>query len=383
MRNFTFHNPTKYIFGKGTVQQIGKEITNFGIRKVLLLAGGGSIKRNGVYSQVVQSLKQHNIQWLELWGVRPNPILSHTNEGIRIVRENSLEGILAVGGGSTIDEAKCIAAGFYLEELWDAFERKVKIEKALPIFTVLTLSATCSEMDPYAVLTNEKEQKKWNIEAFCLYPKVSIVDPTFQASLPWNQTVYGAIDTLSHIMEFYFQGKNEESTISLNESLMKTVLSTVDKLKTNPTDYDLRASLAWISTLALNGTSGAGLYGGDWACHTIEHGISAVHPEVAHGAGLAVVFPAWIKYTYTLNKPQFLRWAKNIFSQDDVESGITALKVKYKSWGAPISLRDLGIDKSEIPHITDTIWKATSYRQIGNLKSLDYNDISKILNIAY
>lgn len=383
MRNFTFHNPTKYIFGKGTVQRIGEEIANFGVRKVLLLAGSGSIKRSGVYAQVVESLQQHKIQWLELWGAQPNPILSHANEGIRIIRANSIEGILAVGGGSVVDEAKCIAAGFYLDDLWDAFERKTKIEKALPIFTVLTLSATCSEMDPYAVLTNEKEQKKWNIEAFCLYPKASIVDPTFQATLPWNQTVYGAIDILSHIMEFYFQGKNEEPTISLNETLMKTLFSTVDGLKVNPTDYNLRATLAWTSTLALNGTSGAGLYGGDWACHTIEHGISAVHPEVAHGAGLAVVFPAWIKYVYTLNEPQFLRWAKNIFNQDSVESGIVSLKEKYNSWGAPISLRNLGIDKEEIPHIADTIWKATSYRQIGNLKSLDYNDIYEILNIAY
>lgn len=383
MRNFTFHNPTKYIFGKGTVQQIGKEIVNFGIQKILLLAGSGSIKRNGVYVQVVESLQQNKIQWLELWGVQPNPILSHANEGIRLVRANSIEGILAVGGGSVIDEAKCIAAGFYLDDLWNAFERKVKIDKALPIFTVLTLSATCSEMDPYAVLTNEKEQKKWNIDSFCLYPKVSIVDPTFQTTLPWNQTVYGAIDILSHIMEFYFQGKNEEPTISLNETLIKTIFSTVDRLKMNPTDYNLRATLAWTSTLALNGISGAGLYGGDWASHTIEHGISAVHPEVAHGAGLAVVFPAWIKYTHALNEPQFLRWAQNIFAQDNIESGISSLKKKYKSWGAPISLRDLGIAKEEIPLIANTIWKSTSYRQIGNLKSLDYNDICEILHIAY
>lgn len=382
MRNFTFHNPTKYIFGKGTLPRIGNEIANFGITKILLLAGGGSIKTNGVYSQVVESLQQHNIEWVELWGVQPNPTLAHANMGIDIVRKNSLEGILAVGGGSVIDEAKSIAAGYYLGNPWDAFERNVTIEKALPIFTVLTLSATCSEMDPYAVLTNEDENKKWNIEGFCLYPKVSIVDPTFQTTLPWNQTVYGAIDALSHIMEFYFQGKNEEGTISLDESLMRTIFATIDGLKANPTDYDLRSTLAWTATLALNGVAGAGLYGGDWASHVIEHGISAVHPEVAHGAGLAVIFPAWIKYVHILNEPQFLRWAKNIFGKDDVESGINSLKEKYKSWGAPISLQDLGIDSNEIPFITDTIWKATSYRQIGNLKPLNYNDIHEILCIA-
>ncbi len=383
MQNFVFYNSTKVIFGKGTIPKIGFEINKFGLKKVLLLAGGGSIKRNGVYEQVSKSLKENGIEWIEHWGGRPNPVLSHANEGIKIVRENKLEGILAVGGGSVIDEAKSIAAGVFLDNLWDAFERKVKIEKALPIFTVLTISATCSEMDPYAVLTNEAENKKWNIEGASLFPKVSIIDPTIQYSLPWEQTVYGAIDALSHIMEFYFQGKDEEPTLSLDETLMLNIFKNVDKLKENSEDYSSRSALAWSAVLALNGFSGAGLYGGDWACHTIEHGISAFRPEVAHGAGLAVVFPAWIKYIHPLNEPQFLRWAKNIFGKNNVESAVQSLKEKYCSWGAPISLRELNISKNDIPRIVEIILQANSIRTIGNIKNLDFNDIYEILNIAY
>lgn len=383
MNNFIFHNPTKLIFGTNTIPLIGHEIKKSGISKVLLLAGGGSIKRNGVYQVVVDSLKSNGIQWVEHWGVRPNPILSHAEAGIRIVREHNLGGVLAVGGGSVIDEGKSIAAGFYLNNLWDAFERKVKIKQALPIFTVLTISATCSEMDPYAVLTNEKENKKWSIEGTPLYPKVSIVDPSVQFSLPWEQTVFGAIDALSHIMEFYFQGQTEEPTLSFDEILIKTIFSAVDMLKDNPQNYNARATLAWSSILALNGISGAGLYGGDWACHTIEHGISALHPEVAHGAGLAVVFPAWIKYVHLLNHNQFLRWAKNVFNKNNVESAILALKDKYTSWGVPTSLRQLGIKKAEIPMIVENVLQAGKIREIGNIKKLDLADITEILNIAF
>jgi hypothetical protein len=259
----------------------------------------------------------------------------------------------------------------------------VKIEKALPVFTVLTISATCSEMDPFAVLTNETENKKWNIEGAALYPKVSIIDPSVQVTLPWEQTVYGAIDALSHIMEFYFQGKGEEPTLSLDETLIHNIFKSVDKLKDNRSDYSVRATLAWSAVLALNGFSGAGLYGGDWACHTIEHGISALHPQVAHGAGLAVVFPAWIKYIHPLNEPQFLRWAKNIFGKNNVESAVQALKEKYRSWGAPVSLRDLNISKDEIPEIIEIILQANTIRNIGNIKNLDFNDLYEILNIAY
>lgn len=238
-------------------------------------------------------------------------------------------------------------------------------------------------MDPYTILTNEKENKKWNIESTSLYPKVSIVDPSVQFSLPWQQTVFGAIDAFSHIMEFYFQGRREGPTLSIDEILMETIFNTVDVWKEEPHNYNARATLAWSSILVLNGISGSDSMGGDWACHTIEHGINALHPEVAHGAGLAVVFPAWIKYVHLINHDQFLRWAKNVFNKNNVESAILAFKDKYSSWGAPISLRQLGIKKEEIPLIVENVLQAGRIREIGNIKKLDFADLTEILNIAY
>ncbi|MCX7880048.1 MAG: iron-containing alcohol dehydrogenase [Ignavibacteria bacterium] len=383
MQNFVFYNPTKLIFGKGTILRIGNEIKSLGISRILLLAGRKSIKQNDVYNQVVQSLEENKIFWVEHWGVRPNPVLSHTTKGVELIRENNLEGILAVGGGSVIDEAKCIAIGTFAPNLWDVFEKKTKITSALPIFSVLTLSGTCSEMDPYAVLTNEEENKKWSIGSPLLYPKVSIVDPSVQISLPWEQTVFGAIDALSHIMEFYFQSKGEEPTTSIDEALIHSIMNSVDRLLVAPEDYSARSTLAWSATLALNGISGAGLYGGDWACHSIEHSISAIHPEIAHGAGLAVVFPAWIKYVHSINESQFLRWAKKIFNANNVQDGIDALKRKYKSWGAPISLRELNIAREEIPIIAENVWKFTQISSIGSLKELSFDDVKRILELAF
>jgi alcohol dehydrogenase YqhD (iron-dependent ADH family) len=379
MENFTFYNPTKLIFGKNTIPKIGNEIKKYGIKKLLLLAGGGSIKANGTYDSAVQSLKNAGIEWFEHWGVRANPLLNHANKGIEIVKGNAIEAILAIGGGSVIDEAKSIAAGFYLAHLWDAFENKTPIDKALPVFTILTLSGTCSEMDPFAVLTNDENLNKWNISGNALYPKVSIVDPLVQMSLPWHQTVNGAIDAMSHVMEFYFMGKDEEITLSVNEALMRTIIHCVDLLQENPNNYSAWANLAWTATLGLNGISGVALHGGDWASHQIEHGISAVHPEIAHGAGLAVVFPAWIKYMNKHNPEIFKRWAKNVWNSASVGEAIEAMKNKYTKWDAPISLTALGIKEDEI---VDIAANASRRGEAGALSKLNQNDIENILRIA-
>ncbi len=380
MDNFVFYNPTKLIFGKNTIREIGKEIASNGIKKILLLAGSGSIKTNGVYDSAVASLKSAGIEWIEVWGVRANPTLSHALSAIQTVRDNNLEAVLALGGGSVIDESKSIAAGFYLDNLWSAFEKKVPVLKALPVFTVLTLSGTCSEMDSFAVLSNEEEKKKWNIGANCLYPKVSIIDPSVQMSLPWHQTVNGGIDAMSHIMEFYFMGNGDEVTLSLDEALMKTIIDSINALQKDPDDYNARANLAWTATLGLNGISGVALKGGDWGSHRIEHGISALHPEVAHGAGLAVVFPAWIKYVSNENPVLFSRWAKNIWNADSVDEALNNMKKQFFNWNAPISLRNLGIREDEIFDITENAIRIGS---IGVLKNFNFDDIVNILKIAF
>lgn len=379
MHNFIYHNPTKLIFGENTIEAIGLEIKKAGIEKVLFLYGSGSIKKNKVYELVINSLKSNGIEYFEHPGVVPNPVLSHANEGVALCKKYNLQAVLAVGGGSVIDEAKSIAAGYYLDNLWDAFESKAEIKKALSIFTVLTISGTGSEMNPYAVLTNEFEKKKWNIGAPVLYPKVTIIDPNVQMTLPWHQTVNGGIDAISHIMEFYFASTDQEVSISISEALIKSIIKSLDILQSNPNDYSALANLAWAATLALNGVVGASTLG-EWAAHRIEHGISALYPEIAHGAGLAVVFPAWISYTRSANPKQYERFAKNVWYCDTLDEALEAMKAKYKSWGAPVSLRDLNILKEKIPEIA---YNASRLGVVGNMMPITEKEMLDILNLAY
>lgn len=379
MNNFNFYNPTKIVFGKDTIPTIGREIKSYDLKKILILAGGGSIKENGVYKEVITALKNEQIEWLELWGVQPNPVMSHTLNAIEIAKINHAEAVLAIGGGSVIDEAKAIAAGVYLKNFWDAFEWKVPIKKALPIFSILTLSGTGSEMNPFAVITNEGEFKKWNIGSTEIFPKVSIIDPSVQMSLPWHQTVNGAIDALTHVMENYFMATDEEAVMSVNEAIMRSIINSVDKLQFNQKDYNSRANLAWCATLALNGISGIAMRGGDWASHRIEHSISALFPKVAHGAGLAVIYPAWIKFVNN-NKPKlFNRWAKNVWNANSVNEGIENMKAKFAAWKAPTSLKEFGISEKDMNQI---VQNTILFGSIGAIQQLDIDDIATILNYA-
>lgn len=380
MENFTFYNPVKIVFGKDTIQDIGKEIKRDKYKKVLILAGGGSIKKNGVYEAAIASLDDYEIEYRELWGVRPNPSLSHAREAIELIKSESIEAILAIGGGSVIDEAKAVAAGVYLKDLWNAFEGREIIKKALPIYTILTISGTCSEMDPFAVLTNDEDKKKWPIGAPVLFPKASIIDPQVQASLPWRQTVNGGIDALSHIMEFHFLGVNEEVVISGNEALQNALIKSLNSLQNNRNDYDARANLAWAATLALNGISGVAMKGGDWAVHNIEHSLSAFNPKIAHGAGLAVLFPAWIEYMQNENPAQFKRWAKNVWGAESIQQALINMKSQYKKWGAPVTLAELGFSENDHRALADNALKKGS---LGVLKKLKSEDIINILQLAH
>ena len=295
MENFSFHIPTRLEFGRGVFGKVGAELRGAGIKKVLLLAGGGSIRANGVYDEVTKSLREAGVKCVEVWGVKPNPVISKVDEAVGVAKRDKAQAILSVGGGSVLDSAKAAAAGVYLPKAWDAFEGR-EIVKALPIYAVLTLSATGSEMNQFAVVTNADEKKKWAIAAPALFPRVSFLDPAAQASLPWRQTACGAVDALSHIMEYYSVGRRQDTAISVNTALSCAVIRAADTLKETPGDYAARANLAWAATLALNGISGAMLDGGEWSTHTMEHAVSALHPTVAHAEGLGVLFPAW----YTL-----------------------------------------------------------------------------------
>jgi alcohol dehydrogenase YqhD (iron-dependent ADH family) len=379
MDNFTFHNPTRIIFGKDTVGQIGGVIKETGSRSVLLVAGGGSIKANGVYDTVVRSLTAAGLTWVEAWGVRPNPVLAKAREIIALARKEQVDAVLAVGGGSVIDTAKSVAAGVFLPDLWAAFERQVEVTRALPLFVVLTMSGTGSEMDHLAVLTHEEEVKKWVLRSPALFPATSIIDPTVQYSLPWRQTVNGAIDALTHVMEFYFLGTWEETTLALDEALMRTIIAMTHRLQADQLSYEARANLAWAASLALNGLTGVGLREGDFATHRLETAMSAVFPAIAHGAGLGVLFPAWILYMQHHNPATFARWAKNIWEVDTVEAAVARMRSTFQGWGAPITLGELGVREADIPAI---VAAARKVGVLGKLKELSDSDLEAILRLA-
>jgi len=384
MENFVFYNPTKLVFGKNTVEQIGEYLKKDKVKKVLLLAGGGSIKKNGVYEKVVRSLIENSIEKVEVWGVRANPVVSKVREAIDVARKEKVDAILAVGGGSVIDSGKAVAAGVMYEgDVWDFYQGKATPKDALPLYTILTLSATGTEMNGGTVVTNEELLEKFSFWSVHTFPKVSIVDPEVQYSLPPHQTVNGAVDAISHVMEYYFDGAKRTDLIDrVDESIILTLMETTEALLNDPKDYDARANFALSTTLALNGISGLGHRGGDWSSHAIEHALSALNPEVAHGAGLAVVFPAWMKYVYKANPTKFRRFGRTIFrlKNSTPTQAIDALKRWYKKIGAPTTLKELGFKREDIETLTEIAAKTVP---MGKLVKLEKEDIRKILEIAY
>ncbi|MEG1254308.1 iron-containing alcohol dehydrogenase [Clostridium sp.] len=386
MLNFTLHNPTKLVFGENTVSTVGSHVKKNKVKKVLFLYGKGSIMKNGVYDTVITSLKENNIEFIELSGVKPNPVLSKVQEGIEIVRANDIDGILAVGGGSVIDSAKAISAGACCEgNVWEFFEGKGMVAKALPIFTVLTLSATGSEMNSGGVITNEEEGKKWSFGSPLLYPTVSILDPTVQSTLPANQTANGAIDAISHVFEAYFGGtKSTDMSDELSEGIIRTVITHTRELLKDSSNYASRSEVAFAATLALNGLNGVGRKG-DWSSHLIEHSLS-VFNDIAHGSGLAIIMPAWMKYVYKEDVAKFAKLASRVFNVNEgteeqrALKGIETLRDFYKEIGAPVTLKEVGVKKEDLDFIADN---AAILAPLGTFKSLHREDIYKILEIAF
>jgi hypothetical protein len=383
MQNFVFYNPTKLVFGKNTVEKIGEYLKKDNVKKVLLLAGGGSIKKNGVYEKVVRSLVENGVEKIEVWGVRPNPVLSKVKEAISVAKNENVDAILAVGGGSVIDSAKAVAAGVRYEgDVWDFYSGKAKVKEAMPLYAILTLSATGTEMNGNSVVTNEETLEKFSFSSIHVYPKVSVVDPEVQYALPQNQLVNGAVDAISHVMEYYFDGEEVSLTDRIDEGIIKTIMQTTEVLLDDPKNYDARANFALSTTLALNGVSGLGHKGGDWSSHAIEHALSALNPDVAHGAGLAVVFPAWMKYVCNQAPERFVQFGENIFGLKNCkpEEAINALSDWYKKIGAPTTLKELGFKEEDIEKLTEI---ASKMAPMGRLKKLERDDIKKILEIAY
>ncbi|MED4919777.1 MULTISPECIES: iron-containing alcohol dehydrogenase [Heyndrickxia] len=384
MNPFTFYNPTELIFGKGQLEKLDEKIDQLG-KRILLVYGGGSIKRSGLYDKLQAIFEKKGCHVRELAGVEPNPRLSTVKKGISLIRENELDWILAVGGGSVIDCSKAIAGGaLYDGDVWDFYERKTKVEKALPLGTVLTLAATGSEMNKGSVITNWETQQKHG--ASMTFPTFSILDPENTFTVPRNQTVYGISDTLSHVFEQYFSHTKEiPLQTGFAETIMKTVIENARKVLQNLEDYDARANLMLSSTFALNGLLATGVET-DWATHSIEHAVSAVY-DIPHGGGLAIIFPNWMKYVYKENIPRFKRFAVEVWGVDpagktDEEialAGIDAVRAFFNEIGAPSRLADYNIGDDKLDVMAE---KALPFGPIGNFKKLGKEDVREILKMS-
>jgi alcohol dehydrogenase YqhD (iron-dependent ADH family) len=380
MEAFSFHNPTKILFGEGQISGLGAAMKQDGISKCLMIGGTGSLKYNGAYEQIVRALNDAGVELFESWGVQANPTLDKVKEIIAQVKESGVEAILAAGGGSVIDTAKAVAAGVFLNDPWNAFTGTEKIRKAMPIYTVLTISATGSEMNGNFVVTNMQPKQKWGMFSPLVYPKLSVIDPSLQNTLPFKQTANGAMDAIAHILEYYFADDKALSTLAINEALLRTIVEMTDRLKRDSKDLVARGNLAWSATLALNGLSAVGLKSGDWACHSIEHAFSALHPEIAHGEGLGVIFPAWIEYLSEKYPTRFLPWAKNVWKEDSIALAVRRFRDKLQRWGLAASLRDLGIKQNELPILLDMIMVQP---EIGGVFKLKKEEVRSLLMLAF
>ena len=360
MQNFVFENPTKIIFGKGQIPKIGKETSRFG-RKALLVYGMGSILKNGIYAQVTESLKKAGVAFVDFSGVKSNPVLSHVQKGIELARKENIDVVLAIGGGSVIDAAKAIAAGVKTDhDVWDFFTFSKPILGALPVLTVVTVSASASEMNSGAVVTKEDGCQKYCIVSPLIQPKVSILDPTVLFSLSPEYSAYSAVDVITHMLEGYFNNTSSASPLQdrLVESLMKTVMESTDIIMKEPDNYNARANMMWSAILGFNGLTTSGMGQVQMPAHMIEHSLSAIY-DIAHGAGLSIILPAWMSWALDTKAERIAKFSREIFqvkgraSRQVAEKGIACLKLWFESIGSPVSLKAADIPESDIDKIAE------------------------------
>lgn len=381
MLNFSYYNYTKLIFGKGEEENIAREING---KKVLLHYGGGSVKKTGLYDKITAALNESGVGFVELGGVMPNPRLSLVYEGIELCKKEGVDFILAVGGGSVIDSAKSIAAGVhYKGDVWDFFEGKPVENEILPIGVVLTIPAAGSESSGSCVVTKEEGLLKRYFGHENLRPKFAILNPELTFTLPFYQTACGISDIIAHIMERYFTNLSHvDLTDRLCEGAIVSIMENAIKVKADPQNYDARAEIMLAGTIAHNDSLGLGR-DGDWASHDIEHELSAMY-DIAHGAGLSIVFPAWMKYNYKININRFVQFAQRVMGvrisptnpEEIVLEAINQLEKFYKQMGLPTRLSEVGIDST---HFKEMAKKAAP---VGVFRNLNEEDIINIYKLA-
>lgn len=361
MNNFTFYSPTYFVFGKDQENEAGTYVKRFGGKKVLIHYGGGSVVRSGLLERVKKSLEKEGLSFVELGGVKPNPRSGLVYEGIEICIKEKIDFILAVGGGSTIDSAKAIAAGaVYDGDFWDFYCGK-PVTEALPIGTVLTIAAAGSEGSPDSVITKEEGMLKRGASGEALRPVFSILNPALTQTLPAHQTAAGATDIMAHLFERYFTNTQDvEVTDRVIEGLLLTMINETPKVIANPNDYQARANIMWAGMMAHNNCCGVGREQ-DWASHAIEHELSALY-DCAHGAGLAVTFPAWMEYTMNHDVMRFAQVAVRVWGcsmdfqhpENTAKAGIEAFRNFMRRIGMPQTLAEVGGKEEDIPYLAHT-----------------------------
>lgn len=392
MRDFSFSTPTKVHFGQGANRQIGTELKKENIKKLLVVMGGGSKNKalELLYTEVLEEIKNQGIEIVKFTGVAPNPTLATARRGVLLAKEEYVDGILAIGGGSVIDTAKCIAAGaLYDADVWDFYQGKERIRRALPVYVVLTLSGTGSENNGNSVISDKESGVKKLLISNHLFPKVAFVNPKVQETVPAHIFTACCIDAMCHIMEHYFDG-GEAMEISnvMAEALLRTMIKEVPIVLSDPTNYKARSAVMWATSLALNGVPsivGLGGKGGDWSSHNLETGLSIIK-NTTHGTGLGILFPAWLSYVKEDYVEKVARFAREVFlvSEEDDEKaadeGIWALKKFFKSIGCPDSLKELGVKEDELVHLAEVI---SIFLPMGRIKRIKNIDVAKILQMAY
>lgn len=386
MNTFTFYNPVRIHFGQGSIEQLKNELPKFG-DNILVVYGGGSIKVNGVYDDVMAQLQALHMNVFELSGVEPNPRVTTARKGIAICKKEKIDIVLAVGGGSVIDCAKLIVAGAKSDaDAWDIVTKKAFPTEALPLATVLTLSATASEMNSGSVITNWETKEKYGWGSPYTFPQFSILDPTYTYSVPTNQVVNGIVDTMTHTFEQYFHNAtNTPITDEMCEGILRTVIRVAPLALEDPTNYEHRETLMLAGTVGLNGFLSMGSRG-DWATHNIEHAVSAYY-DIPHAGGLAILLPNWMRHNVAVNPARFAQMATNVFGiqsegktiEQTANEGIDALAAFWKSIGAPSTLADYKIGTEHF----DAIIKHTMFNgPFGNFAKLQENDVRAILTAS-
>lgn len=387
MENFSYSNNTKIIFGKDSETSVGKEIAKYSKKILFHHYGDGIIEKIGLYDKVIKSLKENNIDYIELTGVKPNPRVSLVREGIKICRQEKINFILAVGGGSVIDSAKAIAAGVeYDGDVWDFFDGKSEVGKCLPVGVILTIPATGSESSVNTVINNEQLHIKKVIGYDNLRPKFAIMNPEVTYSLPKYQTAAGGADIMSHVFERYFTNvKDVGFTDRLCEGTIKSIINSLPEVLENPNNYNARSEIMWAGSIAHNGLLGTGRIE-DWGSHMISHEISALF-DLAHGAALSIVLPAWMKYVYKVNLNRFVQFAVRVWNVEQdfgnpdkvALDGIEKMTEFFRKSGLPVSLSDANISEEHIEVMAE---KCTESGPVGNFKKLYKDDVIEILKIA-